>query len=177
MAASGCTSAAGCDGGWSMPSVMRGLSRVLAFARAAPGLLLALALVTLQGSVTSRASPAGQLVPSTLLTDPLPDPHQPGVRWFAPTGHTLRGAFLDYWTRYGGLPQFGYPITEEFVEAAGATGKEPLVVQYFERKRFEHHPEYAGTPYEILLGLLGDQLAHKKGYFYGWYPPYGHAAD
>ncbi|HET8630995.1 MAG TPA: hypothetical protein VFL91_26545 [Thermomicrobiales bacterium] len=28
-------------------------------------------------------------------------------------------------------------------------------VQYFERARFEYHPENAGTPYEVLLGLLG----------------------
>ena len=28
-------------------------------------------------------------------------------------------------------------------------------MQYFERARFELHPEKAGTPYEVLLGLLG----------------------
>src|SRR5947207_15552533 len=122
--------------------------------------LVALMLAALPGSAGVIASPADQTpTPQTtrpiLLTDPVPDPHQPGVRWFAPTGHTLRGAFLDYWNRYGGLPQFGYPITEEFVEPAGATGKQPLVVQYFERNRFEHHPEKAGTPYEVLLGSLG----------------------
>src|SRR5205807_222522 len=115
--------------------------------------------------------------PHQLITDPVPDPRLPGVRWFTRTGHTLRGTFLDYWTRYGGLPRFGYPLTEEFVEPAGASGKETLVVQYFERNRFEHHPENAGTPYEVLLGLLGDQLAQKKGYPYGWYPLYGRATD
>jgi hypothetical protein len=31
-------------------------------------------------------------------------------------------------------------------------------VQYFERNRFEYHPENAGTPYEIQLGLLGGDL-------------------
>ena len=30
--------------------------------------------------------------------------------------------------------------------------------QYFERNRFEYHPENAGTPYEVLLGLLGSML-------------------
>ena len=50
-------------------------------------------------------------------------------------------------------------------------------VQYFERSRMELHPENAGTPYEVLLGMLGTQLAQKKGYPYGWYPEYGHAAD
>ena len=32
-------------------------------------------------------------------------------------------------------------------------------VQYFERYRFEYHPEYAGTPWEVSLGLLGTQIA------------------
>src|SRR5262249_29825445 len=30
-------------------------------------------------------------------------------------------------------------------------------VQYFERNRFEYHPENKGTQYEVLLGLLGTQ--------------------
>jgi hypothetical protein len=29
------------------------------------------------------------------------------------------------------------------------------MVQYFERARFELHPENAGTQYEVLLGQLG----------------------
>jgi len=89
-----------------------------------------------------------------LLTDPVPDPRQPGVLYFPATGHTLRGAFLDYWNRYGGLTQFGYPITEEFFEEVGPDHKQ-YQVQYFERNRFERHPENAGTPSEVLLGTLG----------------------
>jgi hypothetical protein len=92
--------------------------------------------------------------PPILLTDSVADPHQPGVQWFAPTGHTLRGSFLDYWQKNGGLAQFGYPITEEFFEPDGPNNA-PLQVQYFERNRFEHHPENAGTQYEVLLGRLG----------------------
>jgi len=82
------------------------------------------------------------------------DPKQQGVVWFAPTGHTLRGAFLEYWNRYGGLAQFGYPLTEEFFEEVGPNNKQ-YRVQYFERNRFEYHPENAGTQYEVLLGTLG----------------------
>jgi hypothetical protein len=108
------------------------------------------------GEQTPQPIPQPTSLPSrpVLLTDPVPDPHQAGVQWFAPPGHTLRGAFLDYWRRYGGLAQFGYPLTEEFVEPVGPDNK-PLQVQYFERNRFEHHPENAGTPYEVLLGTLG----------------------
>ncbi len=74
--------------------------------------------------------------------------------YFAETGHTLRGATLRYWNKFGGLAQFGYPLTEEFTETSESDGKD-YTVQYFERARFELHPEHAGTDYEVLLGLLG----------------------
>jgi hypothetical protein len=72
---------------------------------------------------------------------------------FAATGHTVSGKFLDYWKANGGLAIFGYPISDEFTEN-GRT------VQYFERQRFELHPENAGTPFEVQLGLLGDAIVH-----------------
>ncbi|NWF78647.1 MAG: hypothetical protein HXY37_01200 [Chloroflexi bacterium] len=85
---------------------------------------------------------------------PVADPGQPGVRYFAPTGHTLRGAFRCYWEANGGLERFGYPLTEEFSTVSAEDGK-TYTVQYFERARFEAHPEYQGTRYAVLLGLLG----------------------
>ena len=75
-------------------------------------------------------------------------------RLFPDTGHTLRGTFLDYWTANGGLAVFGFPLTEEFQEVNPSDGK-VYTVQYFERNRFEYHPEYKGTRYEVLLGRLG----------------------
>ncbi len=70
---------------------------------------------------------------------------------FPETGHTISGKFLNYWKANGGLAIFGYPISDEYTEN-GRT------VQYFERQRFELHPENAGTPYEVQLGLLGDAV-------------------
>ena len=81
--------------------------------------------------------------------------------YFAPTGHSLSGVFLQYWQANGGLPIFGYPLTEEFTEISPTDGK-PYRVQYFERNRFEHHPEYAGTHAEVLLGLLGVQALNGR---------------
>ncbi len=106
-------------------------------------------------STPTPAAPLRQPAPLHRLTDPVPDPHVADVQWFAATGHTLRSAFLDYWTRYGGLAQFGYPLTEEFTESNDPDGQNPLRVQYFERNRFEYHPENAGSLYEVLLGPLG----------------------
>lgn len=74
--------------------------------------------------------------------------------YFVETGHTLSNAFLTYWSNHGGLAIFGFPISEEFIEVSPTDGK-PYTVQYFERNRFEYHPELKDTGYEVLLGLLG----------------------
>ena len=86
---------------------------------------------------------------------------QEGASFFPETGHNLSGKFLDYWNSNGGLAVFGYPISEERTEVNPIDGKE-YTVQYFERNRFELHPENAGTPYEVLLGQLGTELYNEK---------------
>jgi hypothetical protein len=88
---------------------------------------------------------------------------EPGHRYFPETGHSLHNAFLGYWERHGGLAQFGYPISEEMRERSLTDGKE-YTVQYFERARFEYHPEYRGTDAEVLLGLLGVTTLEMKGW-------------
>jgi murein DD-endopeptidase MepM/ murein hydrolase activator NlpD len=80
---------------------------------------------------------------------------QTGINNYVPeTGHYLYPVFRPYWLKNGGLAQFGFPITEAFVERNQSDGHD-YTVQYFERARFEYHPELKGTPYEIQLGLLG----------------------
>src|SRR5207237_1304759 len=81
--------------------------------------------------------------------------------YFKETGHTLHGEFLAYWTANGGLAQFGFPLSEEFAEKSPTDGK-VYTVQYFERNRFELHPENQ-PPYTVLLGLLGRQSAQERG--------------
>jgi hypothetical protein len=78
------------------------------------------------------------------------------TRYFPQTGHRLSHGFKSYWERNGGLRIYGYPISEEFTE-------DGRTVQYFERARFEWHPEHRGTRYEILLGHLGRQDARARG--------------
>ncbi len=153
-----------------MPSVIRCLYNSYLVSIAAC-LMLAVALTACGSGSTVTGTPTHQIIITSLssnfqppsqsnqplmpkLTDPVMDPKQPGVVWFPQTGHILRGEFLDYWNRNGDLAQFGYPLTEEFVDESGP-GNKPLTVQYFERNRFELHPENAGTPYEVLLGALG----------------------
>ncbi|RIK39576.1 MAG: peptidoglycan hydrolase [Chloroflexi bacterium] len=86
-----------------------------------------------------------------------------GYRYFPESGHNLGGIFLDYWERHGGLMTFGYPLTEELREVNPEDGQ-TYTVQYFERARFEHHPEYAGTESEVLLGLLGNEMLRERGW-------------
>ena len=79
----------------------------------------------------------------------------------SPTGLRPSTRFDRYWQQHGGLPLFGYAITPERIERSPTDGKE-YVVQWFERARFEWHPEYAGTEAEVLLGLLGRQLTEGR---------------
>lgn len=85
-----------------------------------------------------------------------------GRDFFPETGHSLGGAFGRVWRSGGGLLTFGYPLSEEFVETNPADGK-PYLTQYFERMRFEYHPEAAGTDGEVTFGLLGGQRAASLG--------------
>jgi peptide/nickel transport system substrate-binding protein len=75
--------------------------------------------------------------------------------WFPETRHSISGKILEYWNRYGGLKQFGFPLSEAFQEVSVQDGK-TYTVQYFERNRFELHPEKQ-PPYEVELGLLGSE--------------------
>jgi SpoIID/LytB domain protein len=74
--------------------------------------------------------------------------------FFAETGHGLHYAFLKYWQDRGGLDVFGYPISEEMTENG-------FTVQYFQRARFEYHPELPEA-YAVSLGLLGDQTLIQR---------------
>jgi peptide/nickel transport system substrate-binding protein len=75
--------------------------------------------------------------------------------WFAETKHTISGAIETYWNKYGGLAQFGFPLSEQFTEVSKDDPSKSYTVQYFERQRFELHPENKGTQFEVLLGRLG----------------------
>jgi hypothetical protein len=56
--------------------------------------------------------------------------------------------FRGYYEANGGLAVLGLPISAP----GSSNGRE---YQWFERARLEHWPEYAGTPYEVMLGRLG----------------------
>jgi hypothetical protein len=121
-----------------------------------------------QLSLLGRELTAGRTFP-----DGAPDG---GELYFQETKHTLSGKFLRYWQKHGGLPIFGYPISEPFEEVA-ADGQ-TRITQYFERARFEYHPEdldgfyheqeqwrgiSLASLHEIQLTDLGHQAAQQTG--------------
>jgi hypothetical protein len=72
------------------------------------------------------------------------------LRYFPDTGYVIGYAFLNFWNANGGATIFGFPLTNEVVDPASQ-----LTVQYFERSRFEYHPEAAGTPQVVQLTNVG----------------------
>ena len=93
------------------------------------------------------------------------------------TGRCIGGVFFQHWLATGGLARYGYPLSDELMEEHSGDDR-AYRVQYFERARFEHHPELAGTPYEVQLGLLGgEQYAarHPGGRPAGGQGPVCHA--
>lgn len=118
------------------------------------GTVLSVASLSFGGASGGSAStPTGAF-------SPVAPTNEAGVAFFPETQHTLRGTFRSYWERNGGLPIFGYPISEEFVEP-GEDGRN-YTVQYFERHKLELHPENA-APYNVLLTRLGDVTLQRTG--------------
>ncbi|MBO9312958.1 MAG: CapA family protein [Chloroflexus sp.] len=68
--------------------------------------------------------------------------------------------FRSFYERYGGISLFGYPISGALSERDPNTGRN-IVVQYFERARFELDPA-APLPddplWQVRLGLLGREV-------------------
>ncbi|NTW02970.1 MAG: hypothetical protein HGA19_17085 [Oscillochloris sp.] len=98
---------------------------------------------------------------------------QPDCLWFPETGHNICDqesglGFKQYWQTHGlldplldshgrSLALFGLPLSEATTEINPTDGK-PYITQWFERGRFEWHPEQTDPQYRVLLGLLGKEV-------------------
>jgi len=74
--------------------------------------------------------------------------------YFRQTAHYLKDAFLNYWLMNGGVSIYGYPISEEFT-------KDGVIVQYFERSRFEYRPNSA-RPWKVELTNIGNLVTQGR---------------
>jgi hypothetical protein len=75
--------------------------------------------------------------------------------FFAETGQQICSPFRERWEQSGGLMRHGLPLTGAFEE----NGR---LAQYFERSRFEHHPENP-PEFQVQLGLLSRELYARWG--------------
>lgn len=91
---------------------------------------------------------------SLLFATGTPASAQSGSEYFAQTGHFVSGDFLAY---YRSAPNaevlFGYPITEAFT-------KNGQTIQYFQRARFELHPELPAGQ-RVQRAPLGSRLYQR----------------
>jgi lipoprotein-anchoring transpeptidase ErfK/SrfK len=99
-------------------------------------------------------TPFTRLPSATFTVDP--DDH----RFFPESGHTLRYSFKLAWEKNGGLARYGLPLSEEFAEVSPLDGK-VYTTQYFERARFEYHPETASN-HSVVLTPLGKMVAAAR---------------
>ena len=109
-----------------------------------PTLLLLIAVVIICVPLTSSMAGTGYLQTSE------------NEHYFPETGHWLEGDFLQaYYSVPDPVKLYGYPITDAFQNLT--TG---LTVQYFEKARFELHPN--SRDLRVRLTLLGE-ATYKPG--------------
>jgi hypothetical protein len=72
-----------------------------------------------------------------------------GCQTFKETGFQVCTAFLDFFDKYGGIDQFGYPIS-------GLEEHDNFTVQYFQFARLEYHPELPAGE-EVVLTDIGQR--------------------
>ena len=124
-------------------------------ALAPPVRALALWPATSLSPLPSLGSAAGEGVHRLALRPTLPHSAEPATanrQYFPETGHNVSPTFLPFFRARGALDRFGPPRTEELVE-------DGVLVQYFQRARLEHRPEFRNTAYEVQISLLGQQLS------------------
>ena len=107
-------------------------------------------------STQVRLLPIGQILYPNDAT-PSYTPFSTGCQIFPESGlrYPVCFAFLDFFNSYGGVAQFGYPISN-------FEHREGMIVQYFQHARFEWHPELP-TGNRVLLTDLGYTYFKKKG--------------
>jgi hypothetical protein len=67
--------------------------------------------------------------------------------------------FVTFWQDHGGLPIFGYPVTGAYEIEGG------LIVQFFERARFEYHRSSG----KVMLGRLGADYLELRSMHQAWF--------
>ena len=148
----------------------------------APGLVILL-VDTLHAAAGALPIAGPAALGQTLPVDPAPPVNGPGAQYVATIGagpnatllgHSLAGPFLAFYRRYGGLPTFGYPRTEPFMEGGhqvqyterfllqlvgGAVVTAPLGRALTSGRAYATVAPFAGTPARRFFGATGHSLS------------------
>jgi hypothetical protein len=114
-----------------------------------------------RGLITNYA--VARLSRNFILFDLTAKPAASDRLYFLESGHTLGGAFRQFWERNGGVHRLGYPISEEVQEPNPLDGV-PRTVQYFERAVLEHHPDSKGVGDEVMLAAVGRWVTRDRDF-------------
>lgn len=87
---------------------------------------------------------------------------QDEARYFPETGHWVTGDFLRFYESVADpLQVYGFPITDAF-QTESVPQNPGMLVQYFEKVRFEYHPENP-TGLKVTISTLGEYLYEREG--------------
>ena len=70
-------------------------------------------IMILSGSPAFLAPRTTFAATDPVATQPPPTVPDPNRTYYPETGHYVSAIFHNYWVKYGGLAQFGLPLTEE----------------------------------------------------------------
>jgi len=101
-----------------------------------------------------KLTPIGQFIYNAGPALPSLDSTQ-GCNFFPETGYQVCYSFLDFFKKYGGVAQFGYPISN-FEDRNGR------VVQFFQIASLEWHPELPPGK-QVVVSSLGPQYFDVRG--------------
>lgn len=82
-----------------------------------------------------------------------PDDDDSGCIYEDTTGHNVCSRFAFHWLTFGGVPIYGYPISEHYDD-------DGVRIQYFERARFELRP-LGGGEFELVVAPLGAEEVER----------------
>jgi hypothetical protein len=88
----------------------------------------------------------------------------PAGSYFAQTSQAVAGRFWAFYQAHHGSLFLGAPIAPAVQFASLDGSGHTYLAQWFENGRLEYHPELRGTPFEVSLGLVGEEFLRQRNW-------------